>query len=273
MDKIIVEKLEVYSYHGVLDAEKTLGQKFLISLELGLELEDAGKSDDLGNSVNYAEVCDFVADIMKQSTYNLIEACAEKIAAGIFRKYAMVDEATVKIEKPHSPIPHGLGSVAIVVSRKKETVYIGLGSNLGERAGNLNRAVDEMSSWDGFWVQKQSTFHETEPVGSIPQGNYLNAVVCAKTTYSPKRLMEKLLELEVKLGRDRPGVPMGPRTIDLDLLFYGDKISCDLFATLPHPRLQERLFVLEPFCEINPMFLHPVLRKRIYELRDVFDKS
>ena len=269
MDKIIIEKLEVFANHGVLEAEKTLGQVFLVSLELSLDFEDASITDDLNCAVNYAEVCDFVVNVMKRDTYNLIETCAEKITCGIFRKYESINEVTVKVEKPHAPIPHGFGSVAALVSKKKETVFIGLGSNLGERENYLNSALTEMSAWDGFWVQKKSAYHETKPVSSIEQGDYLNAVVSAKTIHSPKKLMEKLLELEIKLGRERPGVPTGPRTIDLDLLFYGDKITSGNFVTLPHPKLHERLFVLEPFCEIEPMFLHPLLKKRICELRNL----
>ena len=268
MDKIVVKELEVFANHGVLDAEKTLGQKFLVSLELGLEIAEAALSDDLEKTADYADVCDFVAHLMKQGSYNLIETCAEKIASGILGKYSIVSEVRVTIEKPHAPIMHGLGCVAVVLSRKKETCYIALGSNLGEREKTLSRAIAEMSNWQGFWLKKQSSFHETKPVSHIPQGNYLNAVICAQTTFPPKILMEKLLDLETGLGRQRPGIPMGPRTIDLDLLFYGDLISDDLFVTLPHPRLHERLFVLEPFCEINPMFLHPVQRKRILELRN-----
>ena len=269
MDKIIISQLEVISNHGVLDAEKVLGQKFYVSMELALDLQKAGQTDDIAKTINYAEVCDMVVRLMQGSTYNLIETCAEKIASSILRLYDSVCEVTVKIEKPHAPIKHSFGNVAVSISRKRETVYIGLGSNLGDREANLNNAISAMSKLTGLTVIKSSTFHETKPVGDIPQGDYLNAVAMATTTLTPYCLMETLLELEIKLGRERPGIPLGPRVIDLDLLFYGEMVSDSAFVTLPHPRLHERLFVLKPFCEVNPLFVHPLLKKRMFELHAI----
>ena len=266
MDKIIISQLEVISNHGVLDAEKALGQKFYVSMELAIDLQKAGQTDDITKTINYAEVCDMVAALMQGSTYNLIETCAEKIAGNILRLYDSVCEANVKIEKPHAPIKHSFGNVAVSISRKRETVFIGLGSNMGDRQANLNKALFTMSKLPDLTVIKSSTFHETKPVSDIPQGDYLNAVVMSSTTLKPHCLMETLLELETELGRERPGIPLGPRVIDLDLLFYGDMVSDSAFVTLPHPRLHERLFVLKPFCEVNPLFVHPLLKKRMFEL-------
>ena len=268
MDKIIISRLEVISNHGVLDAEKTLGQKFYVSIELTLDLQKAGQTDDIGETINYAEICDSVVQLMKNSTYNLIETCAEKIAANLLKAYARISEVTIKIEKPHAPIKHSFGNVAVLITRKRETAHIGLGSNMGDRKTNLNKAISALSNLPDMTVIKSSSFHETKPVSDIPQDDYLNAVVMATTAIPPACLMETLLKLEIDLGRERPGLPLGPRVIDLDLLFYGDKISDSTFVTLPHPRLHERLFVLEPFCEVNPLFLHPLMGKRIFELRD-----
>ena len=268
MDKIIISRLEVASNHGVLDAEKILGQKFYVSIELALDLQKAGQTDDIGETINYAEVCDMVVQLMQDGTHNLIETCAEKIAAYLLMAYASISEVTVKIEKPHAPIKHSFGHVAVLITRKRETVYIALGSNMGDREENLNKAISAMSNLPELTAIKSSSYHETKPVSNIPQDDFLNAVVMATTTYTPERLMEILLQLEINLGRERPGLPLGPRVIDLDLLFYGGKISDSEFVTLPHPRLHERLFVLEPFCEVNPYFLHPIKGKRIFELRD-----
>ena len=239
-----------------------------MSIELGLDLKKAGQTDDISKSVNYAEVCDVVVRLMKDSTFDLIETCAERIASSLLKSYACVSEVTVKIEKPHAPIKHNFGNVAVLIARKRIAAYIALGSNMGDREANLNRAISAMSDLSDLEIVKTSAFHETKPVSHIPQGDYLNAVAMATTTYPPDCLMDLLLQLETGLGRERPGIPMGPRVIDLDLLFYGDKVSDSAFVTLPHPRLHERLFVLEPFCEVNPLFLHPVKGKRIFELRD-----
>ena len=268
MDKIIISQLEVISNHGVLDAEKVLGQKFYVSIELALDLQKAGISDDIRETINYAEVCDMVVRLMQNSTYNLIETCAEKIAESLLKTHTNVNEVTVTIEKPHAPIKHSFGNVAVLIIRKRETVYIGLGSNMGDREANLSRAISAMSVLPDLAVIKSSAFHETKPVSHTPQRDYLNAVVMAHATCSPAHLMEILLELEINLGRERPGIPLSPRVIDLDLLFYGNVVSESAFVTLPHPRLHERLFVLEPFCEVNPLFVHPLKKKRIFELKD-----
>ena len=268
MDKIIICRLEVISNHGVLDAEKILGQKFYVSAELALDLQKAGQADSIDDTINYAEVCDVVRQLMQEGTYNLIETCAEKIAMRLLDAYTSIKEITVKIEKPHAPIKHSFGHVAVLLSRKRETAYIGLGSNMGDRESNLSKAISAMSSQPGLKVIKSSNFYETKPVSDIPQDDYLNAVVMASTICSPERLMGILLQIELDLGRERPGLPLGPRVIDLDLLFYGNKITDSAFVTLPHPRLHERLFVLEPFCEVNPFFVHPIKGKRIFELRD-----
>ena len=268
MDKILISNLEVFSNHGVLDAEKTLGQKFFVSLEITLDLREAGQSDDLSKTISYAEVCDLVVRLMQSNTYNLIETCAEKIAACILNTHTCADEVMVKVEKPYAPIKHSIKNVAVTVCRKRETVYIGLGSNMGVKEANLNNAIGKMSSLPGLATLKSSSFHTTKPVSQIPQEDYLNAVVMAKTTYAPACLMKELLQLELEMGRKRPDVPNGPRVIDLDILFYGSMVTDDAYVTIPHPRLHERLFVLEPFCEVNPLFLHPILNKRIFELRD-----
>ena len=266
MDKIIISRLEVISNHGVLDAEKTLGQKFYVSVEMNLDLKKAGQTDDINETINYAEVCDIVVWLMQENTHNLIEACADKIAVTLLNSYLSLSEVAVKIEKPHAPIKHSLGNVAVLITRKRETVYIGIGSNMGDKKANLDKAIAAMAKHPEIRVIKSSKYHETKPVSAIPQDDYLNAVVKAETICSPNDLMLALLIIEAELGRVRPGLPLGPRVIDLDLLFYGDTISDSNFVTLPHPRLHERLFVLEPFCEVNPLFVHPLKQKRIFEL-------
>lgn len=135
--------------------------------------------------------------------------------------------------------------------------YIGLGSNLGDREAALDRALAALAR-RGFDVTARSSLYWTEPVGGPPQDWYLNAVVAGRTRLAPEELLEACLAAERELGRVR-GVRNGPRTLDADLLLYGDEVRGGTALELPHPRLHERRFVLVPLCEIAPQARHPLL--------------
>src|SRR5213079_1969909 len=144
--------------------------------------------------------------------------------------------------------------------------YVSLGSNLGDRAGHLLLAIRGMMD-AGLEVVRLSSIYETEPVETFAQPSFLNmlAKLQGTTLPPPEQLMARLLRVEYALGRTRE-VPLGPRTIDLDLLFYKDETRATEFLTLPHPRLHQRRFVLEPLAELAPNLEHPTLQKTISEL-------
>jgi 2-amino-4-hydroxy-6-hydroxymethyldihydropteridine diphosphokinase len=132
------------------------------------------------------------------------------------------------------------------------TAYIGLGSNLGDREENLRYALERLGA------ARVSTVRETDPVGVTEQPRFLNAVAELETDESPRQLLDRLLEIERHLGRDRTQEKRwGPRTIDLDLLLYDDEVIDEPGLTVPHPRLAERRFVLEPLHDLAPDFLLP----------------
>lgn len=138
-------------------------------------------------------------------------------------------------------------------------VYIALGANLGDRASTLRSACAMLDAEPDVTVTRQSSVHETEPVGPPDQRPYLNAVVEARTTLSARALMETCLRIEAAHGRDRrAGERWGPRTLDLDVLFFGDQIINEPNLHIPHPRLHERLFVLEPLAELAAGLRHPI---------------
>jgi 2-amino-4-hydroxy-6-hydroxymethyldihydropteridine diphosphokinase len=139
---------------------------------------------------------------------------------------------------------------------------IALGSNLesrfGDREANLREAVRRIESLGE--VRAASSFYDTEPVGYLEQPRFLNAALLLETEMEPRALMRKLLSIERAMGREREGaMPKGPRVIDLDLLLYGDWVLWAEDLILPHPRMEERRFVLEPLAEIAPDWVHPVL--------------
>jgi 2-amino-4-hydroxy-6-hydroxymethyldihydropteridine diphosphokinase len=145
------------------------------------------------------------------------------------------------------------------------TAYIALGSNLGDRERTLHSAIASLRQLGS--VAAASSFYETAPVGMVEQPHFLNAVVALRTTLSPQELMAALLRIEQQHGRDRSAsVPKGPRTLDLDLLSYGDVVVETPTLTLPHPSIAERRFVLAPLTEIAPRWRHPVSGKTAADL-------
>jgi 2-amino-4-hydroxy-6-hydroxymethyldihydropteridine diphosphokinase len=143
-------------------------------------------------------------------------------------------------------------------------IYLSLGSNLGDRAANLERAVEALAEI-GVHVLRRSSIYETEPVDFLAQPWFLNCVVEAETSLGPRQLLEGLQAIERKLGSKKL-VPRGPRIIDLDIIFYEAVVIHEAGMEIPHPRLAERRFVLIPLAEMAPEFLHPVLCKTAAEL-------
>jgi 2-amino-4-hydroxy-6-hydroxymethyldihydropteridine diphosphokinase len=131
------------------------------------------------------------------------------------------------------------------------TAFVGIGSNLGDREANLRRALELLAGEEGIAVVAVSRLRETEPVGPVEQGPFLNGAVHVTTELPPRELLNCLLGVEQRLGRVR-AERFGPRTIDLDLLVYGDEVVDEPGLTLPHPRLHERRFALEPLAELAP---------------------
>ena len=131
-------------------------------------------------------------------------------------------------------------------------VYVGLGANLGDREGTIRTALARLGEHEAIDVQRVSRLRETDPVGYEDQPRFLNGVARLQTSLEPRELLTVLLDLERDLGRTRHGPRFGPRTIDLDILLYDDRIIDEPGLRVPHPRLAERLFVLQPLAELDP---------------------
>jgi dihydroneopterin aldolase/2-amino-4-hydroxy-6-hydroxymethyldihydropteridine diphosphokinase len=271
VDKIIIKDIELYGYHGVHIEEKELGQKFLVSVEISMDTRSAAKSDNLHDTINYGEISIRVDKHFRSKKYDLIESAAEELANLILTSYEKADGVKIMVKKPSAPIPLALKYVAVEIEREWNTAYISLGSNLGDRKGNLMSALSEIREAKSMKVTRISEIYETSPVGYLEQDNFLNCAIEIKTLLSPLELIEFMAAVENKLKRERI-YKLGPRTIDLDVLIYNDLITCYEDLIIPHPRMHERLFVLEPLCQIAPYLIHPILKKRIIELRDEVSK-
>jgi 2-amino-4-hydroxy-6-hydroxymethyldihydropteridine diphosphokinase len=142
-------------------------------------------------------------------------------------------------------------------------VAVAFGSNLGDRERYLREAVDELRAFISDLTS--STFYDTAPIGVGDQPRFLNAAAIGATTLSARALLERLLSIEAKFGRTRPH-PGAARTLDLDLILYGDQIIEERDLTVPHPRFRERRFVVEPLAEIAPDWIDPVTKRTVNDL-------
>ncbi|KAB2953082.1 2-amino-4-hydroxy-6-hydroxymethyldihydropteridine diphosphokinase [Heliorestis acidaminivorans] len=255
-DRIYLSAMDFYGYHGVLEAERILGQPFQVDLTLELDLQRAGLLDDLNETVNYAQIYEQVRQIMEGEPRALLEKVAEEIAEEVLKNFSKIKGLTVKVAKQKAPIPGHFQAMAVEIYRTVTKAYIGLGSNLGNKEENLQKALECLNDGPSLSLRDYSAFYLTQPVGFTEQDAFLNAVAEVETWLTPEELLRFLQEIENKLGRLRKE-RWGPRTLDLDLLNYGNETIISEKLIVPHERMYERAFVLVPFHEIAPHWIHP----------------
>lgn len=264
MDKIKIENLEVFAYHGVFPEENEKGQKFYINAELMTSTREAGIRDDLTLSTNYGEVCHLIYQVMCENTFMLIERAAEKIAERILLTYERVREITVEVRKPYAPIGLPFESVSVEITRKWHEVCIAFGSNMGDRNANIEIALKGIRGHQYCRNMKTSSYYETSPYGGVEQDDFLNGVLTVETLLEPEELLAYLHLLEQKAGRER-NIRWGPRTLDLDIIFYDSLVYDSQVLQIPHVDLVNRHFVLAPACELIPWYRHPLTHKTVLE--------
>lgn len=265
MDEILIKDLVVFAKHGVLPEENVLGQKFLISLRLELDLRTAGMSDDLKYSISYADIAHEAYNFLSENTFNLVEACAEGLARRLLLQYKQINSVEIEIKKPWAPIGLDMDTVAVKIRRARHRVFIALGANVGDKEANLKQAMQTLDNHPDCRVLKASPFILTEPYGEVEQDDFLNGVLLLETLLTPEELLALLKALEKQAKRE-PSVRWGPRTLDLDILFYDDLVYSSENLTIPHRDLIHRSFVLEPMCAVAPDYVHPRLQLTMSEL-------
>lgn len=265
MDTIQIRHLEVFGNHGVFPEETKLGQKFLVNARLYTQTRQAGLTDDLGKSIHYGEICHEITRFLRDNTYLLIESAAEHLAEHLLLETPRLQKIELEILKPWAPIGLPLESVSVKITRGWHEAYIALGSNLGDKNAYLKGAIEKLEKVKGIRVEKVSGLIETEPYGGVEQDVFLNGCLAASTLLTPMELLGEMNRIEAEAGRERL-VHWGPRTLDLDLIFYDDLITEDPVLLIPHPDMQNRTFVLEPLAELCPYKRHPVTGKTVKEM-------
>jgi len=267
MDKINIVNLEVYARHGVLPEERERDQKYLISAALYTELRRAAVSDELGDTLDYGKICGVMKGFAQDNSFNLIETLADRLAEKLLLENTALQKVWIEVKKPQAPIDANLETVSVEVERGRHTAYISLGSNIGDKEGYLRFALKELEKSRNCRVIRVSGFIETAPYGNVDQEDFLNACAIMETLLTPDELLDLLHDIEKQAGRER-GEHWGPRTLDLDIVFYDDFIVSLPELRIPHPDMHKRNFVLGPLCEIAPYALHPVFNKTVQELLD-----
>lgn len=203
---------------------------------------------------------------MQTHTFKLIEAVAEQMAQALLLEFPLLQKLDLEIQKPWAPIGLPLENVSVEISRGWHKVYLSVGSNLGERQQFLQAAVNLLHECREIRKVKVSNLIETAPYGYTDQPPFLNGAVELETLFTPQELLHLLNKIEAELGRERL-IHWGPRTVDLDIIFYDDEIIAEADLIIPHVDMQNRLFVLEPLNMLCPGKVHPVLHRTVAQLR------
>lgn len=261
-DKIHIKNLEVFGKHGVFPEENKLGQKFLINAILYTDTREAGKTDDLTKSIHYGEVSHFMTKYMMEHTFQLIESVAEQMAKALLLQFEHLEWIDLEIQKPWAPIGLPLESVSVEISRGWHRAFIATGSNLGDRGAYIQKGIEALKACEECVVEKESELIVTKPYGVTDQPEFLNGMLQVRTLFTPMELLDKLNEIEAFAKRER-NVHWGPRTLDLDIIFYDDLILNTRRLTIPHPDMQNREFVLQPLAELASWYCHPVFGKTV----------
>lgn len=313
-DRIHIKGLSAFGFHGVLPEERLNGQNFIVDLELEIDSRPASLSDDLAQTVNYAEISDEVVALIQGPAVNLIETLAARIAEKILHHDA-VQRVSVQVNKPNAPINQIFSNVSITITRTRQDfgvflaadeepivesitleeltkypapepavplvaqvpefddptpkpaplpdrldevpqepvdVIIGLGANLGDAQETLKQAINDIANLSRVELVAIGPLAKTAPVGGDEkQPDFLNTVIKIKTTRAARDLLVNLLSIEDYYGRIR-AERWGPRTLDLDLITYGQVAFSSDDLEIPHPRAHARSFVLTPWVHIEP---------------------
>lgn len=271
MDQIKIEDLEIFANHGVFPEENRLGQKFVISAVLYTDTRRAGLTDDLGASINYGEVSSFITSYVKDHTFKLIERVAEGLAEALLIRYQGLEKIRLEVKKPWAPVGLPLRSVSVAIERSWHEVYIALGSNIGDSKQILKDAIASLDRLPNTKVDKLSSLISTVPYGVIDQPDFLNGCLRLRTLMDPRELLGELNRIEKEAGRERI-IHWGPRTLDLDIIFYDDLVCQEEDLCIPHVEMHKRDFVLRPLEEIAPYKRHPVYGKTVREMLEDLQK-
>lgn len=272
MDYITITGLKIFAHHGVFEEETKNGQDFYVNAKLFYDMEKAAQTGEVTDAVHYGEVCQFITDFLQEHTYKLLERAVAETMKAVLAAFPMLDGIEMELCKPHAPIPLPFENVSVTQSLHWHKVYLAIGSNMGDKEQYLNQAVETLRRDTDFKEVRTSKWLVTEPYGGVEQEEFLNGAIEVRTILTPQQLLARLHEIEAQANRERL-LRWGPRTLDLDILFYEDETVNETDLIIPHIDMPNRRFVLEPLAELAPAFLHPVLKKTVKQMLDELPKE
>ena len=262
---IRIKDLKVFAHHGVFEEETENGQNFYVSVDAYQNISDAATLDELILTTDYSNMCAHIVKFLTENTFKLIETAAEELSKSLLMTYSLVDSVVVEIKKPEAPINAEVEYVSVVRRMSRHKALLSLGSNIGDREKHLKDAMMELDAEPATNVIKVSGIQETKPYGYKEQDMFMNCAVEVSTLLAPKDLLIFTQGIELKHGRERKE-HWGPRTLDIDIVFYDDLVYGDGTLQIPHIDMQNRYFVLKPLSEIEPGYRHPLLNRTVMQL-------
>lgn len=262
MDKISLVDLEIFAHHGVFDFEKENGQTFIVSCECLLDTHEAGTSDNLDASLDYGALAHRLTALFQEETFDLIEAAAEHCAGALLHEFSLIRSLTLTIKKPSAPVNLPLAYPAVTITRGWTPAILALGSNIEPRQEHLDAALTLLSKHPDIRCLRVAPWIETDPVGYTDQDRFLNGAVLIETLLTPHELLDAIHDIEAARKRERI-IHWGPRTLDIDIIYYGDLLLTSDDLTIPHPLCMERAFVMEPVIAIAPYWIDPRYGKAV----------
>lgn len=256
MNNISLVDLEVFAYHGVFDFEKKDGQTFYLTCVAQLTENNAGFSDALEDALDYGALAHRLTDLFQEKTFDLIERAAEHCTLQLLQEFPLIQELTLTIKKPSAPIGLPLQYPALTISRRWHNAMLALGSNIEPRQDYINQALASLQDHPLIRLIKSAPIIETAPVGYTDQASFLNTACQIQTLLPPHELLKATQAIENESGRIRT-IHWGPRTLDIDIIYYDDILLHSDDLVIPHPLSHERRFVLAPLVEINPYWIDP----------------
>lgn len=269
MDKIKITGLKIFAHHGVFPEETQNGQDFYVNAALYLDCKTAGNTDDLTKSVHYGEVSYFITEFLQKHTYQLLETAAEQTVRALLLNYPLIDHVEFELCKPQAPIGLPFENVSVTIERGWHTAYVAVGSNMGDKEAYMRNGICELGEMPEIQIEKVSEFLVTKPYGGVEQDDFLNGAFRLRTLFTPRELLDALHLAEKHANRERI-IHWGPRTLDLDLIFYDELVYEDEELIIPHVDMQNRDFVLKPLLELCPNKRHPLIGRTITQLYQEF---